>query len=678
MVYLVRHNTLGSLYALKVLSLTSKSLRTRLILEGQVQAKLRHVNVVAVTDVFELHGAPALIMEYVDGPSLADWLQENKPDLETAEAIFLGILDAVQTAHDMGIIHRDLKPANVLLEWTDEGPRPKVTDFGLAKVLRDDAANQHTRTGHTMGTPSYMAPEQIRDSKAVDHQADIFSLGCILYEIVFGQKAFSGNGSFEIMNSVITGLYSFPGKSDADIPARIIETIKACLEVEPEKRAHDCRELRSLFLGEAPPHAQSPRITLPPLGADRGHIGTTENHSRDLKQDPDRPTLLPGTMMAPSSFNASGKLPSDGGVISTSQAGPTTGSRPASLSGDESSNTWAWRPEQPDSPHPESFSRAAGSAPPTSSSSRHEDYSGSTGTSSVVSSVSHDRNTQSLVALSHPTVSAPGRSMEGEPAVSGHAPSIAPATSSRGSAETQHSPPRRLRWILAAAGLCIAVVALFYHRFPSLSGSDQAPSVSESSSTVRTGAGDPLPSRSANRQPPVDPGMPRDAAVIQLGQHGEQTTSPPSREADGSTGGDNAAGDNAAGPSTREENQQDPPRQVEETTLGNAAPERSSPEEPRPYAANNGNGSPRSSSHPSGEPETEEATGAVVVRGNILGARLVGQDGREWSPGTLPAGVYDLAVAFPGGITISRKELVSVKAGQTSVVQCDARAQNCR
>ena len=114
-VYRARHAQLDSLHAVKVLFITAPQVRERLLREGKVQANLRHTNVVSVTDVLEVQGAPALVMEYVDGPALDHWLLNNKPTLDEALFLFRGILRGVSAAHERGVIHRDLKPANILL-----------------------------------------------------------------------------------------------------------------------------------------------------------------------------------------------------------------------------------------------------------------------------------------------------------------------------------------------------------------------------------------------------------------------------------------------------------------------------------------------------------------------------------------------------------------------------------
>ncbi len=245
-VYRVRHQTLNSAHALKVLDATGAALRERLMKEGQVQARLRHPNVVSVTDVISVGGSPGLVMEYVKGPSLHEWLQDNEPTLEQALRTYAGIVAGVRAAHDIGVIHRDLKPQNVMLDSTTTTLRPKVADFGLVKHL-DTRATSSTQTGTTMGTPEYMAPEQIRDAASVDHRADMWSLGCILYRLVCGHGPFDGPDPLTVFNKVASTDYPPPRTRVPDLPPVIEQVIGSLLKVRPADRVQSCDELLELL-----------------------------------------------------------------------------------------------------------------------------------------------------------------------------------------------------------------------------------------------------------------------------------------------------------------------------------------------------------------------------------------------------------------------------------------------
>ncbi len=251
-VYRVRHNTLGTTHALKVLHVSGNAIRERLVQEGRVQAALRHPNIVAVTDVIDVAGAPGLLMEFIEGPPLDRWLRENRPTLAQAEDVFRGILMGVSRAHRVGLIHRDLKPGNVLLEIGDDGVIvPKVSDFGLAKILSEDESGgrAQTRSGMTMGTPAYMAPEQVRDAKTVDQRADIFALGCILYELCTGVSPFDQGDVLAIFSALAAGTYTPPEQVNPDIPVRLRNAIVGCLSNRREERIPDCATLRQVLEG---------------------------------------------------------------------------------------------------------------------------------------------------------------------------------------------------------------------------------------------------------------------------------------------------------------------------------------------------------------------------------------------------------------------------------------------
>lgn len=246
-VYKVRHAQLDTPFAVKILKVTLPSLQDRLIVEGQLQAQLQHPNVVKVTDVIKVDGFPALVMEFIDGIALDDYLNETPPSIPQAEDMFLQILDAVEEAHDRGIIHRDLKPANVMMQRTRSKFIPKVCDFGLGKNL---AKEGQTRTGQQMGTPAYMAPEQIRSTKDVDQRADIFSLGAILYELLTGHRAFKGANTLDLLNAVASQPHATPRLYIQDLEERYVQAIDGALAKNAQFRIPDCATFRRVLLGE--------------------------------------------------------------------------------------------------------------------------------------------------------------------------------------------------------------------------------------------------------------------------------------------------------------------------------------------------------------------------------------------------------------------------------------------
>ena len=266
MVWRVRHNELGSVHALKILLMGALAVRDRLVQEGRVQAALRHPNLVAVTDLVVLQGGnPGLIMEYVQGPSLERRLEEGPLSLEQVDVLAEGIFAGVEEAHRHELVHRDLKPANILLEPGDGTYVPKVADFGLAKLLDDGGGvGRGTRSGSSMGTPQYMAPEQVRDAKNVGPAADIFALGSVLYEMVTHRRPFDGDDLLLIFNSIAAGKYEPPRTYVPSLPTSMESAIVAALQIDAADRPSSVADLADIwFEGRPRPSASRGKPLFP-------------------------------------------------------------------------------------------------------------------------------------------------------------------------------------------------------------------------------------------------------------------------------------------------------------------------------------------------------------------------------------------------------------------------------
>ncbi|MFZ5481387.1 MAG: serine/threonine-protein kinase [Myxococcota bacterium] len=249
-VYRVQHSALQSVHALKLLHQQRGDMAKRLLQEGRIQARLHHPNVVAVTDVLEIDGQTGLVMEYVDGSSLRDALDEGRLDRDEALSLFQQILSGVAAAHRSDVLHRDLKPANILLAVTSRGIVAKVTDFGIAKVARDMEDKAVTRAGSILGTPGYMAPEQVEDSGKVDRRADVFALGCLLYEMLTGDAPFLRNELFATLNATTKGEYVPIHEREPDLPPEVHLAVARALEVDPNLRFPNCEEFAEALYGE--------------------------------------------------------------------------------------------------------------------------------------------------------------------------------------------------------------------------------------------------------------------------------------------------------------------------------------------------------------------------------------------------------------------------------------------
>ncbi len=233
---------LGRIVALKTLAEASHATRDQLdrfLDEAKAVARLRHPNIIAIHAIDEHEQRPYFSLEYAEGGNLAQWLANGPLSPRQAAELVESLAHAVHAAHCAGIVHRDLKPSNVLL--TAEGV-PKVSDFGLAKLLDGDSAR--TYSGQVMGTPSYMAPEQAEGrSREVGPAADVYALGAILYQALTGRPPFLGDSALETLKLVTTTEVVPPARLRPDVP-RDLETIcLKCLEKAASKRYVDARSL---------------------------------------------------------------------------------------------------------------------------------------------------------------------------------------------------------------------------------------------------------------------------------------------------------------------------------------------------------------------------------------------------------------------------------------------------
>jgi tRNA A-37 threonylcarbamoyl transferase component Bud32 len=227
-VYLARQTALDRPVALKLVRPREDdpTFAERFAREARALAKLSHPNVVTVYESGTAGGLPYLVMEYVDGVTLRDAMREQKLTPAAALAVVPQLCDALEYAHAQGIVHRDVKPENILL--TRDG-RVKIADFGLAKVT-DPAGVSLTGTRQAMGTPHYMAPEQWEKPAAVDHRADIYALGVVLYELLTGELPL---GRFD------------PPSQKIKLDIRFDEVVLRALAKEPDRRYQHANQVKT-------------------------------------------------------------------------------------------------------------------------------------------------------------------------------------------------------------------------------------------------------------------------------------------------------------------------------------------------------------------------------------------------------------------------------------------------
>src|SRR5262245_35708065 len=213
--------------------------------EAQVLASLNHPNIAAIYGFEDSGGTCALVLELVEGPTLADCIAKGPIPLDEASPIAKQIADALEAAHEQGIIHRDLKPANVKLR--DDGT-VKVLDFGLAKALEPASAispaltasptittpAQMTGVGMILGTAAYMAPEQAKGRPA-DKRSDVWAFGCVLYEMLTGKRAFGGEGVNDTIASILRGDPDWKKLGKAT-PPQVQRMLRRCLDKDFKQR----------------------------------------------------------------------------------------------------------------------------------------------------------------------------------------------------------------------------------------------------------------------------------------------------------------------------------------------------------------------------------------------------------------------------------------------------------
>jgi serine/threonine protein kinase len=244
-------------------------LRRRFLREARAACAVNHPNTVEVLDVFELDDeTPVMLMELLTGETLRCRLErERRLSLAQTISILLPVVDAVSAAHALGIVHRDLKPENIFL--VRDGARTvkvKVLDFGIAKLVAQEGgeseANPITGTGSMVGTPCYMAPEQTLAERDIDHRADLWSLGAILYECLAGVRPMRGSGIGQVVMQLATTGIEPIDRVVSGLPGEAAGLIMRMLARERTARPQSAQEVRDVLSGLAEEGASPPSPTL--------------------------------------------------------------------------------------------------------------------------------------------------------------------------------------------------------------------------------------------------------------------------------------------------------------------------------------------------------------------------------------------------------------------------------
>ena len=216
--------------------------------EIQLAAQLHHPHIIALIDSGEADGLLYYLMPYVDGETLRAKLRREGPlPIDTALHITREVADALGYAHRHGVIHRDIKPENILLA---DG-HAFVADFGIARAL-DSAAEQLTQTGFALGTPAYMAPEQAVGDKGVDGRADLYALGCVLYEMLTGEPPYQGPTQQAILVKRFTEPVPGVRAKRAEVPEWLERLVTQTLDKNPAERPVDASALTAALFTDHP------------------------------------------------------------------------------------------------------------------------------------------------------------------------------------------------------------------------------------------------------------------------------------------------------------------------------------------------------------------------------------------------------------------------------------------
>jgi serine/threonine protein kinase len=345
-VYLAKDPLIGRLVALKTIRPAqnadddeAKEFQQRFVREAQAAGILNHPAIVTVFDIGQddATGVSFIAMEYVEGQNLKEALSQGRPlNFEQIGDIVAQIAEAIDFAHSKGIVHRDVKPANIILL---EGNRAKITDFGIAKIASGGA--NLTSTGQFLGTPNYMAPEQIKGAP-VDGRTDIFSLGICLYECLTRRKPFGGDSLTSISYKIVHE--PFPPLHDINpqIPEGYGDVVAMCLQKDPARRYQRGRDLatavRAVIRGERPSRPADPVLEdITMVTRDHDKIPTVEIPFPDADSS-DEHNMHPGsytaTSMAAAVAAAAPSVALPGPTKSSgSSPKPRKPSRPASNAG---------------------------------------------------------------------------------------------------------------------------------------------------------------------------------------------------------------------------------------------------------------------------------------------------------------------------------------------------------
>jgi len=248
-VFKAKHTSLRRTAAIKVLlpqHTHNVEAKKRFQQDGQIVSQLRHKNIVELYDSFEDGSGMYLVMEFIDGMQLDDYIAKKRGIIPHDEAvqIMVQVLDGLDYAHSRGIIHRDIKPENILI---DEDHNVKIIDFGIAKLIDSDENLAKTMMHQGVGTPFYMSPEQVRGEK-LDARTDIYSAGIVLYYMLTGKNPYNQvTSEFELKKKIVEELLPPPSSIYSFVPPRMDRVVHMALIKDRNQRIQNCFQFKSML-----------------------------------------------------------------------------------------------------------------------------------------------------------------------------------------------------------------------------------------------------------------------------------------------------------------------------------------------------------------------------------------------------------------------------------------------
>jgi eukaryotic-like serine/threonine-protein kinase len=296
-VWAATHNITGGRVALKFVKAVGDAkaeVHKRFLREARAATLVEHPNVVTIRDVFDHDETPVIVMDLLHGETLAALLsREGKLELGDAARLILPVIAAVGAAHEAGLIHRDLKPENVFLSKGQTGEMVRVLDFGIAKLVRRDvdefASTAVTQSGTVIGTPAYMAPEQLFGEKDLDYRADVWAIGVMIYEMLAGHRPVDGDNFGQLAKKLLSQSIKPLSEERPDLPDDVVGIVMRMLARERNDRLSDLREAADVLAR----HGSQKR---PSFGAPRARPLEHSSQSRIVIEgtDPNAKTMQSG------------------------------------------------------------------------------------------------------------------------------------------------------------------------------------------------------------------------------------------------------------------------------------------------------------------------------------------------------------------------------------------------